>query len=125
MTGFIDRSVWREFLQEFSERNQSRPARLEVYGGAVEIQEGKTYLPLLGVSYDPDAPERGSVEISFGGESSRDAEPVTHRVEHVERITPLVGTKMLEEGLGMEDEEGSKILLRFESLLELPEDTSH
>ena len=125
MTGFIERNDWKGFLEEFTKRNQLRPTHLEVISEEVGAQEGAHYLPLLGVSYDPKGTEAGSVEIILGGETVRDGRHITHLVEHVEKITPLVGMKMLEEGLGIESQEGSKILLRFDTLPELPEETSH
>lgn len=36
---------------------------------------------------------------------------------------PLAGTGVPEDGLGIEDEDGVKIVLRFETLLEIPDTT--
>jgi len=41
----------------------------------------------------------------------------------VEQIAPLVGINSIEDGLGIVDKEGTKTLLLFEALPELPEAT--
>ena len=120
MTGFIERTQWQGFLDDFSKRNQLRPTRLEVIGPEVGLQEEDKDLPLIGVSFEPKGSESGSVEITLGGETINDPRYVTHLVGHVERITPLIGTRSPEEGLGIEDQEGGKTLLRFDVLPELP-----
>jgi hypothetical protein len=48
---------------------------------------------------------------------------VEHIVNNVQRIAPLIGLTGLEDGLGLEDQEGGKTLLLFERLPELPEAT--
>src|SRR5438046_4060267 len=47
----IDRSVWINYLNEFTRRNNSRPTRLEVFGenGAQEEERG---LPFAGISLE-------------------------------------------------------------------------
>jgi len=42
----------------------------------------------------------------------------------VERIAPIVGVNGVEDGLGIEDRDGVKTLLRFETLLELEDGKS-
>ena len=123
MAGFIERSQWKTFLDEFSKRNESRPTRLEVIG-EIGAQEEEQFLPLLGVSFETKGDAAGSVEVMLGGESAKEPRHLTHTIGKVERIAPLIGTTTLEEGLGFEDKEGGKTLLRFEILPELPEATS-
>lgn len=123
MAGFIERSQWETFLDEFSKRNQLRPTRLEVIG-EVGAQEQEQFLPLLGVSFETKGDAAGSVEIMLGGESAAESRHLTHAISNVERIAPLIGATTLEDGLGFEDKDGGKTLLRFEILLELPEATA-
>ena len=123
MAGFIERNQWKTFLDGFSKRNQLRASRIEVVG-EFGAQEQEEYLPLIGVSLETKGSEGGSIEIMLGGETARDSRQLTHLVENVERITPLPGSTTLEEGLGIEDKEGNKTLLRFEMLPEIEEKTS-
>jgi uncharacterized protein DUF5335 len=121
--GFIESDQWKTFLDEFSKRNQLRPTRLEIVG-EIGAQEEEEYLPLVGVSLDPKGAAAGSVEIILGGETAKDRRHVTHVISKVDRIAPLIGIKGLEDGLGFEDKEGTKTLLLFDVLPEIPEKTS-
>jgi Family of unknown function (DUF5335) len=123
MPGFIERSQWKTFLEEFSKRNQLRPTRLEVIG-EIGAQEEEQFLPLIGVSFETKGDAAGSVEVILGGETAEEPRHLTHTISKVERIAPLIGTTTVEDGLGFEDKEGGKTLLRFEILPELPETTS-
>jgi hypothetical protein len=124
MQGEIERSQWKTFLDEFSERNQLRPTRLEVIGGDIGAQEEERYLPFVGASFEPKGAARGSVEIILGGETAADERHVTHTILNVQTIVPLVGIKGLEDGLGFTDKDGAKTILRFEELPELPDTKS-
>jgi Family of unknown function (DUF5335) len=121
--GFIESDQWKTFLDEFSKRNHLRPTRLEIVG-EIGAQEEEEHLPLVGVSLDPKGTAAGSVEIILGGETAKDQRHVTHVISKVDRIAPLIGIKGLEDGLGFEDKEGTKTLLLFEVLPEIPEKTS-
>jgi hypothetical protein len=122
MAGFIERDHWKSFLDEFSKRNQLRATRLEVVG-EIGDQEEEQHLPLVGVSFEPKGAAAGSVEIILGGETTKDPRHVDHTVPNVEQIAPLVGINSIEDGLGIVDKEGTKTLLLFEALPELPEAT--
>src|ERR1700704_3093572 len=122
MPGFIEQDQWKSFLDEFSKRNQLRTTRLEVVSELGDQQE-EEYLPLLGVSLETKGSAAGSVEIILGGETAADERHVEHIVNKVQRIAPLIGLTGLEDGLGLEDQEGGKTLLLFERLPELPEAT--
>jgi hypothetical protein len=119
MAGFIERNQWKTFLDEFSKRNQMRPTRLEVVGSDVGAQEEERFLPLVGVSLDTKGDAAGTVEIILGGETAVEERHLDHTIRNVERIAPLIGTTGLEEGLGIQDSEDVKTLLRFETLPEL------
>jgi hypothetical protein len=123
MPGFIERDQWKTFLDEFSKRNQLRATRLEVVG-EIGDQKEEEFLPLGGVTLEAKGAAAGSVEIILGGETAKDQRHIEHLVTNVERIAPLLGTTGLEEGLGIEDKEGTKTLLLFETLPEIPEKTS-
>jgi hypothetical protein len=123
MAGFIEREQWKTFLDEFSERNQLKATRVEVIG-EIGAQEEEVYLPLVGVSFEPKGAEAGSVEIILGGEAANDPRHLTHLIPNVQRIAPLLGTTSLEDGLGIENDEGTKTLLRFKALAEIEETAS-
>lgn len=118
MSGFIDRSQWKNFLGEFSKRNQHRPANVEIVGD-LGAQIETEHLPFAGVGFETKGAAAGSVEIAMGGETSADERYLTHLIDNVERIAPLVGVSGLEDGLGIEDRDGVKTILRFETLLEI------
>jgi hypothetical protein len=99
-----------------------RATRLEVVSELGDQQE-EEYLPLVGVSFESKGSTAGSVEIILGGETAADERHVEHIVKNVQRIAPLIGPTGLEDGLGLEDQEGGKTLLLFERLPELPEAT--
>jgi hypothetical protein len=118
MAGFIDRSEWGTFLDEFSKRNQLRPTRLEVVGGDVGTQEQATFLPFVGVTVDNKS-ESGGIEIALGGETSAEERQLTHHITNVKRLAPLIGITGVEDGLAIEDRAGVKTLLSFEALREI------
>lgn len=108
----IDRSVWINYFNEFTRRNNSRPTRLEVFGenGAQEEEHG---LPFAGISL-----ERGnvtpSIAIMFGASNGDTARHLTHVIENVQEITPKRGLDGSDEALEIVDSQGEKSLLRFE-----------
>ena len=122
MAGFIEQDRWKDFLDDFSKRNQLRATRLEVVDSEAGAGEEEELLPLVGVSFEPKGTEAGSVVVILGGENDRHVE---HRIENVQRIAPLVGEDSgLEAGLGFEDGDGARTLLLLEQLPELPDSTA-
>ena len=124
MQGEIERNQWKTFLEEFSKRNQLRPTSLEIIGGDIGAQEEEKSLPFIGASFETKGDEAGSVEIMLGGETAADSRELTHTIRNAQRIVPIVGIKGLEDGLGIEDKDGVKTLLRFETLPEIEDTTS-
>jgi len=122
--GEIERNQWKAFLDEFSRRNQSRPTCIEVIGENIGAQKEEELLPLSAVSFEPKGAAAGSVEIILGGKTAADPRHLTHTVFNVRRIVTITGVESLEDGLGIEDAEGTKTLLLFKVLPEIPENTS-
>jgi hypothetical protein len=118
--GFIEEKNWKNFLDDFTKRNQFRATRLEVVG-EVGDQVEEQYLPLVGVSFETKDAGAKSVVVILGGQTARDERHVEHRIEHVQNIAPIPGDVNFEEGLGFQDQEGGKTLLLFEKLQELPQ----
>jgi hypothetical protein len=111
---------WNEFLSGFTKRNEKKPTRLEAVGFELGAQVLEKGLPLVGVSFEPKGSEAGSVEIVLGGESPDGQELMEHLVLNTTRITPLTGHHGVEDGLGFESLDGTRTLLIFEELPELP-----
>src|SRR3954452_9146013 len=118
MKGEIDHSNWQTFLDEFSKRNRLRASRIEVLG-EIGDQPEEHYLPFIGVSFEPRGSAAGGVEFLLGGETPEDPRHLDHLVLRVEHIYPLIGNTGLEQGLGIEDKDGNKVILRFEELPEI------
>jgi hypothetical protein len=119
MEEYIDRSVWINYFNEFTRRNQSRPTQLEVFGenGAQKQEHG---LPFAGISL-----ERGNgaptVDLMFGGNGAGESRHLTHVIASVHQITPKRGLDGRDEALEIVDDHGEKSLLRFEQRTLIPE----
>lgn len=121
MSDAIKREQWTEFLNDFSKRHEERPARVEIVGEEVGAQEAGRHLPLAGVSYEPKGSEAGDVVITFAGETTADERHVSHRIDKAVRILPLIDDASAEEkALEIEGSDGTKAILVFERLPELP-----
>ena len=109
----IDRSVWINYFNEFTRRNQMRPTRLEVFGemGAQEEERG---LPFEGIALDTHGGALPSVEIMFGGHNAMEPRQLTRVIAKVQKITPKRGLDGRDEALEIVSAEGSRNLLRFE-----------
>lgn len=109
----IDRSVWINYFNEFTRRNQSRPTRLEVFGelGAQEQERG---LPFAGIALDTVSGVLPSVEIMLGGHDAIEPRHLTHVIANVREITPKRGLDGRDEVLEIITAQGETSLLRFE-----------
>ena len=108
----IDRSVWVNYFNEFTRRNQSRPTRLEMFGelGAQEQEHG---LPFEGITMT-NAGSLPSIEIMLTGRDADRTEHLTHVIPEVQEITPKVGLDGRDEALEIVSGEGYRNLLCFE-----------
>jgi Family of unknown function (DUF5335) len=108
----IDRSVWINYFNEFTRRNQSRPTRLEIFRG-LGVQEEERGLPFAGISL-----ERGngspSIEIMFSDGDDVVSGHLTHVIANVQEITPKRGSDGRDEALQIINAQGETSLLRFE-----------
>jgi hypothetical protein len=107
----IDRSVWTNYFDDFTSRNQLRLTRLEVFGeNGTRVEEAG--LPFAGISL-----ERGngapSIEITLGGSGIRTPH-LTHLIEDVRKITPRRGSDGRDEALEIVDGQSEISLLSFE-----------
>ena len=109
----IDPSIWINYFNEFTRRNQLRPTRLEIFGelGAQEEERG---LPFAGIALDTCGRALPSVEIMFGGHDAMEPRHLTHVIANVQEITPKRGLDGRDEALEIISAQGETSLLRFE-----------
>ncbi len=119
MQEVIERKQWNSFVKEFNRRNGMRATRVEVVGSDIGAQEEENLLPFTGISLEEKGQDAPRIEISLGGETSKDERHLTHMVSRVRSIMRKIGTDLREEALLLEDEEGTKTILHFEALPEL------
>lgn len=107
---YLDRSVWVNYFDEFTRRNQSRPTKLEVFGEAGAQQEEQG-MPFNGITIEQ---KEGNprVEIMLGDVSG--IRHLTHVISNVHQITPKLGLDGRDEALEIVSAEGETSLLRFE-----------
>jgi hypothetical protein len=115
----LDRSVWVNYFDEFTKRNQSRPTRLEIFGelGAQEEEHG---LPFAGIALDTTSRGLPSVEILLGGPGVTEQRHLTHVIADVKEITPKRGPDGRDEALAIISAQGETSLLRFEPAYSSP-----
>ena len=119
MNEVIERNKWDSFIKDFNHRNQLRPTRLEIVGEEIGAQEEEQHLPFTGISLETKGGDTPRIEISLGGETAKEERQLTHVVSRVRSITTKMGVDLREEALLIEDEEGTKTILSFQTLLEL------
>jgi hypothetical protein len=108
----LDRSVWINYFNEFTRRNQSRATRLEIFGelGAQEEEHG---LPFAGIALSTNRAS-ASVEIMLGLPGMAEPQHLTHMIANVEAITPKQGSDGRDEALEIISADGETSLLLFE-----------
>ena len=113
MKEYIDRSVWINYFNEFTRRNQLRPTRLEIFGelGAQEQEHG---LLFEGITMETDSCALPSVDIMLGGHVALDSRHFTRVIANVQEITPKRSVDGRDEALEIVSGEGYRNLLRFE-----------
>ncbi len=108
MNEVIERKEWDTFIKEFNHRNKLRSTRLEV-----------VLLPLGGISLESKGADAARIEVSLGGETAKEQRHLTHVIGRVKNIMTKMGADLREEALLIEDEDGTKTILHFETLPEL------
>jgi hypothetical protein len=119
MDEVIKREEWNSYVKEFNERNGLRATRVEILSDELGDQEQELLLPLLGISLEEKGKDAPSIEVSLGGETAKEERHLTHMIPHVRNIMRKIGVDLREEALMIEDEEGTKTILHFQTLPEL------
>jgi len=108
----IEREAWARYLNEFSERNQSRPTWLQVFGeaGAQSQEQG---LPLVGISFEEKGADAPRVQIMLGGHDAIESRHLTHMISNVQHVTRQMGTDGRDDAIEFIDKQGEASLLIF------------
>jgi hypothetical protein len=119
MQDVIERQEWDDFVKEFNRRNELRATRIEVVSAELGAQEEEELLPFTGLSLEEKGQDAPKIEISLGGESAKEERHLTHMISRVRSIMRKIGVDLREDALMIEDENGTKTILHFETLPEL------
>ncbi len=115
----IDRNDWKQFFDDFSERNQSRLVSVEIldeFGAQKEVKK----MPLSGIVLETGRKNSSVVEIMFENRRTGGGNHLTHFISNVQSVFPkqfIDGGG--DEALEIEDAGGNKTVLVFEKLPEL------
>jgi len=118
VSGEINRGQWAEFFSEFSKRNRARATRMETFSD-LGAQEEERDLPLKGISVEENGTDAPRIEIMLGGASPDDERHLTQVIARAVHVFPKTAADGTDEALEIEDANGVKTLLIFESLPEL------
>ena len=110
----IEQNQWKDYLNDFSEDKEIRPARLEILSDEFGANESAEFLPLLGISYEKKGSEACDVIISFGGASAEDDRHLTHTIKDVVSIVSSVAGDGTDDALEITGANGEKAILTFE-----------
>ena len=105
------------FIKEFTNKNISRPTRLQVFD-ELGVQTEEHGLPLLGIDLEMRGDNAPRVEIMLGGQRPSENH-LTHTIAKVRRVYVKIGDDNRDEVLEIENSEGAKTLLHFLSLQEI------
>lgn len=110
----IEPTNWEKFLKEFSDRNNNRRARFDVYrnDGNAEEERSEAHFEAARLNKNSDQTEVVIVRID---RSKADAEKMHDTVTNVVGIAVQYDTDGSEDALQITDRENELISLRFES----------
>lgn len=110
----IEPNNWETFLEEFSERNNNRRARFDVYRSDGEAEEESTEAHFEDASIKTNGNQHEVVVIRID-RSKSDAEKTHDTITNVIGISVQYDTDGSEDALQITDKENELISLRFES----------
>lgn len=110
----IEPNDWKIFLEEFSERNNNRRARFDVYrrDGNAEEERAEAHFEDASLKQNGDVNDVVVVRID---RSKSDAEKMHDKITNVIGIAVQYDTDGSEDALQITDKENELISLRFES----------
>lgn len=118
MTPYEDHMQWMRLLEEFSDRNRGRRARLETFdrtGVREEMQEAV----FQSISAD-EGRSGGGARLTIRREDHSTTEPelLETTIERVRRLAPQYDNDGSEQALEIEDDQRVLTILRFESKID-------
>ena len=117
-SGEVERGLRAEFLVVLGKRDQSRATRPETSSDLrVEVEARNP--PLNGIGVEEAGADAPRIEIMLGGVSPDDERHLTHTIARATHVATKTGADGRDEAIEIEDADGVKTLLRFESLPEL------
>lgn len=110
----IEPNNWKEFLQEFSDRNNNRRARFDVFreSGKIETEAREEHFEDAVLRSDGN---KQSVEIIRIDRADKNAEKTRDVITNVRGISVQYDTDGSENVLEITDDQNTLISLRFES----------
>jgi hypothetical protein len=114
----LEMNKWGESLNRFSEINRNRPTRLEVIGQIGNLERDywmEDGLPLMGIDVDMKGENSPRVQIMLASRKDADASHLTHVVSKAKTVVVELGYEGQFDGLQIEDTNGAKTILRFET----------
>ncbi|HSG31987.1 MAG TPA: DUF5335 family protein [Thermodesulfobacteriota bacterium] len=120
MNEVITKNKWADFFNKFNNINSSRATCLKEFDemGAQTVEHG---LPLSGLDLQLKGEGSPVVEIMLGGERPGQKH-LTHSISNVTQVAVKFDDAGREEVLEIENEQGAKVLLSFESMAEIEGD---
>lgn len=115
----IEQNSWKDYLTDFTRRNENRPARLEILGEEIGASEEANHLPFVMASFEEKGSNKGDAIITLGGATAADgSQQVMHTISSVTSITPQVGDDGREAALEIAGAD-EKAILVFEQPLQI------
>jgi hypothetical protein len=117
MDKILNKDEWADFFTQFNKINSSRATRLREFDemGAQTVEHG---LPLGGLDLQMKGEGSPVVEIMLGGQQPGQKH-LSHSISKVTQVAVKFDDAGREEILEIENEEGAKVLLSFESMAEI------
>lgn len=113
----LDMAKWGESLTRFSEINQNRLTRLEVIGQIGNLERDywmEDGLPLMGIDVDMKGHNAPQIQIMLASKETNSSH-LTHVVFNAKTVVVELGYEGQFDCLHIEDIEGAKTILRFET----------
>jgi hypothetical protein len=109
-----DYNYWHAYLREFNQRNRWRPARLTMFDetGAPDVMGLSS---LVGISLEAGREDYPRLHIMLGDTDASHLRQQTYTITGVKRVVARRGSDGRDESLEIEDEQGEKNLLHFDS----------
>jgi hypothetical protein len=117
MSDTIEVTNWTNYFKHFSEKNATRPVRLEIFGELGALEE-VNLMPLAGIYVELMGENAPRVGIMLGGMSAEQTSHFTHTVPNVATIMTQTGNDLQEKAIVFVSKDGSRTLISFLTAVE-------